>query len=94
MREPVRVGRIDELPPGRGRVVLVEGREVAVWNLEGRFRAAALPSPRRRGVEVDCGSGRLFDAFAEDSPARLEAASPLEVEVSGEDLLVRWPRTT
>jgi nitrite reductase/ring-hydroxylating ferredoxin subunit len=33
------VGQVDEIPPGMGKTVLVVGREVTVYNREGRYVA-------------------------------------------------------
>lgn len=37
--EFVTVGRVDEFPAGRGRMVIVEGRHVALFRLDGEFYA-------------------------------------------------------
>jgi hypothetical protein len=74
MAVAVRVARVDELPPGRGRVIEVGAHEVAVYNLEGKLHAQTVrPAPVRPG---ECApacppGGRWFDALAADSPARL-----------------------
>ena len=38
-REFVRVGRISDLPQGAGKVVLVMGRDVGLFNCSGTFKA-------------------------------------------------------
>ena len=38
-REFVRVGRISDLPPGAGKVVMVMGRDVGLFNCSGTFKA-------------------------------------------------------
>ncbi len=35
----VRVASVAEVPPGRGKVVMMRGREVALFNTDGRFHA-------------------------------------------------------
>jgi hypothetical protein len=87
------VGSLSELPPGKGKVVEVEGRRVTVFNDEGRFHASAT---RRLGHGVDAAPsattcsqpGLHFDVFAEDSPADLEAEEECEVRVRRSDVWV------
>jgi nitrite reductase (NADH) small subunit len=37
--EFIPVGHVDEVPDGRGRVVRIEGKRVALFNISGRFYA-------------------------------------------------------
>lgn len=37
----VRVARVSEVPPGSGRVVVVQGHPVALFNVDGRFHAVS-----------------------------------------------------
>src|SRR5437870_3552728 len=39
MSAPVRIARVDDLPPGRGKFVQLGSRDLAVYNLEGRYYA-------------------------------------------------------
>ena len=39
--ERLRVAEVDELPPGRGKTILVGGREVTIVNREGRYVVSA-----------------------------------------------------
>ncbi len=83
-----KVARVTELPPGKGKTIEVEGRQLVVFNVDGRLRAtvAHLPPRRRAGdaAESTCPqSGGAFDVFAEDSPANLRADDeelPLAIE--------------
>lgn len=75
MSTPIPIARVDELPPGHGKIVVVGGCDVAVWNHEGRFYAAAAHS-RHVGADQPPGhatpcvnGGRYFDATSADSPA-------------------------
>jgi hypothetical protein len=83
----VRVAALSELPPGKGKVVEVEGRRVTIFNANGHLRATAAPHPAGRGASLlagppECGHGGLsFDVFAEDSPADLGVEAPCEVRV-------------
>src|SRR5437870_1581929 len=68
----LRVARVEEWPPGRGKLVSVGPLEVMVCNLEGRLEARAAGAIRRAPVEECCPPGGLaFDALAEDAPSRL-----------------------
>jgi nitrite reductase/ring-hydroxylating ferredoxin subunit len=39
MANYVEVGDVEQLPPGRGTVVKVEGKDVALFNVDGTFYA-------------------------------------------------------
>ena len=41
------IAAIDELPPGQKRIVLVEGREVGLFNVQGRFYAVRNVCPHQ-----------------------------------------------
>lgn len=45
----VRVGGAGDVPPGEGRVVEVEGRSVAVFNVDGHYYAIDNVCPHRGG---------------------------------------------
>ncbi|HZS38987.1 MAG TPA: Rieske 2Fe-2S domain-containing protein [Polyangia bacterium] len=72
----IRVAEISELPPGKGKVVELGDRRLTIYNLDGKLVATAtrarLP-PRERETHECPQHGLAFDAFAEDSPARLRA---------------------
>jgi|SRR5688572_22703040 nitrite reductase/ring-hydroxylating ferredoxin subunit len=72
----IKVADVDELPPGKGKTATVGGREVTVYNREGRYvatstAAAKLPS----GVlETTCEMpGRHFEVGPAISPDRLQS---------------------
>jgi hypothetical protein len=76
MGAPVRVARVEELPPGRGLMVQLGARDLAVYNLEGRLYAKAAGGRAAAEPTTGCPlGGRDFDALAEDSPATLAAAT-------------------
>jgi nitrite reductase/ring-hydroxylating ferredoxin subunit len=52
----VAVGRADEIPPGTAKVVQVEGRAIAVFNVDGRFFAIDDRCPHQGS---SLGRGRL-----------------------------------
>ena len=53
MPEFVTVSRVGEIPPGRARQVTVEGRWVALFNLDGRFHAIDAICLHRGGPLAD-----------------------------------------
>jgi nitrite reductase/ring-hydroxylating ferredoxin subunit len=73
----VKVADVDELPPGKGKTTSVAGREVLVFNDEGRFVATATGPPWRGAlaVETSCHqAGHHFDTgHPAVSPDRLHA---------------------
>ena len=76
MSTSIRIGEIEQLPPGKGKVVEHGECQYTVYNLAGRFYATASHPlrPPHGAVESDCSlHGLIFDVFAEDSPARLGA---------------------
>lgn len=72
-----KIAEVDEIPPGKGKTTTVAGREITVFNEEGRFVATAT-APARLGelvMETTCQMpGRHFDAgHPAVSPDRLRA---------------------
>jgi hypothetical protein len=67
----IRVGSLDELPPGKGKTLVVSGREVTVYNSEGRFVATATAAPRTGAVpETACDMpGHIFTVGPATTPA-------------------------
>lgn len=71
MANYVQVGDIEQLPPGRGTVVTVEGKDVALFNVDGTFYAIedvclhqgmSLGSSKLEGKIVTCrGHGWKYD---------------------------------
>src|SRR5438445_177832 len=101
----VRVASARDLPPGEGRVVVVQGHPVALFNVEGRFFAVSNVCLHRGGP---IGEGMLDDAVVTcpnhgweyDVRTGANVANPMarlrtfEVRVDGDDVLVgaRPPR--
>jgi len=98
MSTPVKVARVEELPPGKGKVVQLGSADITVYNLEGRFYATTTHSFHVGGVRppghadslpICGGHGLHFEATAEDSPARTERGEPrYQVDVEGEFVIV------
>jgi len=88
----VKIAEHDELPPGKGKTLTIEGREVTVMNQEGRYvatatRTSALTQP---GFDTTCEMpGHHFDVNLESSPGRLRAdVLHYQVEVGPDGLYV------
>ena len=95
----VRVASARDLPPGEGRVVVVQGHPVALFNVEGRFFAVSNVCLHRGGP---IGEGMLDDAVVTcpnhgweyDVRTGANLANPMarlrtfEVRVDGDDVLV------
>lgn len=92
MSSKIRVAQVDSLPPGKGRMLEVEGRQVTVYNRDGRFYATSTRARRNTPAPIDttyCGSrGIEFEVWMEDSPARLDGESRSRVHVDGEDIVL------
>lgn len=90
----IRVSTIGQLPPGKGRVVEVDGRHVTIYNRDGRFYATCTRSPRRTApshADTSFSSSRGFDVWAEDSPARLDDESRCQISIDGDDVVLLVP---
>jgi nitrite reductase/ring-hydroxylating ferredoxin subunit len=92
----VKICGLDELPPGKGKVVAIGGREVHVFNREGRISARVAGhcrsgvaagaqaglAPPGEAVPVCIHAGSRFEVEQEDSPARAHAeAASVHVRV-------------
>ena len=92
----VRVATVAEIPPGKGKLVELGGRQVTVYNSGGTYHARCTslhaPAAPKPAFESECSQpGFRFDAFAEDSPARLHDEQPCTVRVSGNEIFVELP---
>lgn len=78
-REPsnnrIKIAGVDELPPGKGKTTTVGGREVTVYNREGRYVATSTAvRVASAGLETTCEMpGRHFDVGPAISPDRLQS---------------------
>jgi nitrite reductase/ring-hydroxylating ferredoxin subunit len=95
MSAPVRVAHVDEIPPGRGKVVQLGSRDLTIYNLEGRFFARVAHRPRVGGDElpghaVVCEPhGHGFECTTLESPAHALSGEPsYAVGVDGEYVVV------
>ena len=99
MPEPHRVCRAQEIPPGQGKTVTVAGRDLAIFNVEGRFhaidnvckhRGGSLGEGEVDGTIVTCPlHGWTYDVTSGecfDDPAC--AVDRFTVRVDGDDLVV------
>src|SRR5262245_20456529 len=79
-----KVADVDELPPGKGKTTTIAGREITVYNREGRLVATATASrvapivtapPHAGGIlETSCDMpGHHFDVGPAVSPDRLQS---------------------
>ncbi len=100
MSEFVKVARVSEVPPGRGKLVQAGGRLIALFNCAGTFYAvddtcthaeASLSEGFLEGTTVECPlHGARFDlrtGAAVWSPAFLPVAT-YAVRVEGDDVLL------
>ena len=95
-----KVARVDEVPEGQGIAVEVEGKQIALFNVDGEFFAIAATcaqhrAPLEKGV-IHAGSlhcpwhGVAFDVgrgICSAFPAESSAAT-YEVRVEGDDILL------
>jgi hypothetical protein len=88
MSSTIRVAAVHELPPGKGRVLEIGGRQVTVFNLDGRLHATVSHAPRQPAPSVDTSHprGLEFDVWMEDSPARLRDEPAGLVRVDGDEV--------
>jgi nitrite reductase (NADH) small subunit/3-phenylpropionate/trans-cinnamate dioxygenase ferredoxin subunit len=102
--ELIRIGALDEFPPGRGRRVEVGRLRLAVFNVGGRLHVlqdacphmgASLADGRVEGDAVTChwhGWRFVLETGEGRPPARSWAcARRYDVELRGRDVLVRLP---
>jgi nitrite reductase/ring-hydroxylating ferredoxin subunit len=81
----------DELPPGKGKTIHVEGRDVTVYNREGRYVATGTWPRHLHGVaESTCEMpGHRFEVGIGDSPDRLSADElRYQVHVEGDGVYI------
>jgi len=100
MSEFVEVAKVDEIPEGRGKLVVAGGREIALFHADGRYYALDDCCPHMGAPlsEGDVREGmviclrhlwgfRLDDGTCPDVPTL--KAETFEVRVEGERILVR-----
>ena len=100
MAEFVKAARTDEVPPGQGKLVVVKGKEIALFNIDGDIYAldnlctheeGPLAEGEVEGHEVTCPwHGAKFDIRTGEvlqDPA-YEAVARYNVRVSGSDIEV------
>ena len=96
---PVRVASVREVPPGSGKVVVVQGHAVALFNVDGRFFAVSNTCLHRGGP---VGEGELsgttvtcpWHGWEYDVRTGRNTTNPLaclrtfEVRLEGDEVLV------
>ncbi len=94
------VGKIDDVSPGHGKQVVIEGKALALFNLEGMFYAiddtcthagASLAEGSVASSVVTCPwHGATFDIItgAVLSDPAYEGVSPYKVKVDGDDVFI------
>lgn len=102
MGQLYKVGAVRDLAPGEGKVIEVEGHEIALFNVNGTFYALNNACPHRggplgegflEGEIVTCPwHGWKFDVTTGVSPENPRAkVASFPVKVEGEDLYVELP---
>ncbi len=99
--EPVLVGRVSDIPPGKARAVFLEKYKVAVFNIDGTFHAIKDACPHAeyplsngtlRGEVVSCSSHnwqfnvRTGQCLRGDPEIQIRT---FEVEVKGEEVWLK-----
>jgi len=100
MSEPVKVASREELPPGHKKLIEVDGRAIALFNVDGTYYAiddvcthdgGPLAEGELSGCEIQCPRhGARFDVRT-GKPLSMPAFEPVsthQVLVRGEDLYV------
>lgn len=68
------IATVDEVPPGEGIGVEVDGLEVAVYNLDGEFYAISNRCPHKKGSLCEAGEPKLnFEDCTGPTRGRLDA---------------------
>ncbi len=100
MPEYVKVAVTDDIPPNQGKLVEVQGKKIALFNLEGRYyaidntcthRGGPLSEGELEGDEVTCPwHGAKFKVTSGEvlSPPAPRAVKSFPIRVAGNDLEV------
>jgi hypothetical protein len=90
-RARIKVGALDDIPPGSGKTIAALGHEVTVVNSEGRL-VATIAEPTRVGPPLDTACdmpGHVFPVGPATGRDRLQADSRrVEVEVADGEVFV------
>ena len=100
MAEPMRLAATSDIPPGKVGVYEVDGRQIAICNVDGTFYAiddvcthdgGSLDQGELEGIEIECPRhGALFDVTT-GRAITLPAVLPVKtypVHVDGDDIKV------
>lgn len=100
MPEYVKVAVTDDIPPNQGKLVEVQGKKIALFNLEGRYyaidntcthRGGPLSEGELEGDEVTCpwhGAKFKVTSGAVLSPPAPQGVQSFPIRVTGNDLEV------
>lgn len=103
MRQLIKVAETKEVPPGTAKAVDVEGRAVALFNVDGTYYAIADTCTHRggplsegavEGAVVTCPwHGATFDVTTGNvlGPPAAEGVAHYNVQVEGSDIKVETP---
>ena len=98
MSEYVKIASVSDLPPGQGKIVAVQGREIALFNLNGSYCAidntcthagGPLGEGMLEGEEVECpwhGARFNVKTGAVCNPPADEGVTAYKVRVNGSDI--------
>lgn len=88
----IRVADVAELPPGKGKRLELGERQVTVFNLDGVYHAQVTRKGREHTPRTEhAAHGAIFEAWAEDSPARLRTGEEVPVRVEGDVVWLDLP---
>lgn len=89
MPEYVKVGQTSELEPNRGKLVAVQGKKIALFNVDGTHRGGPLSEGELAGDEVTCPwHGAKFKVSTGEvlSPPAPQGVGSYKVRVNGPDI--------
>jgi nitrite reductase/ring-hydroxylating ferredoxin subunit len=100
MPESLKIAKVDEVAPGQAKLIEVQGREIALFNIAGSFHAVdnscthvggPLCEGEIDGVEVTCPwHGAVFDVTTGDvlGPPAPEAVTCYKIHVENDDVII------
>jgi nitrite reductase/ring-hydroxylating ferredoxin subunit len=100
MPEFLKIAKVDEVAPGQAKLIEVNGREIALFNIAGSFHAVdnscthvggPLWEGEIDGTEVTCPwHGAVFDVTTGDvlGPPAPEAVTCYQIHVENDDIII------
>ncbi len=88
MPEYVKVAQASELEPNNGKLVEVQGKKIALFNLDGKFHAIDNTCPHRGGPHLCPWHGAKFKVSTGEvlSPPAPQGVGSYKVRVNGPDI--------